>query len=102
MVKPEKLAQEIVSDHMTVGDIKWLISEHSTSDPRREKLLAAVYPGYPEVKKRFYILLDYCKHGVDTAEIEDLHLQALNAYSAAAFQLGFAAAMQLRNPTEEP
>jgi hypothetical protein len=91
-MKPEKeaynLARGMVSDHMTIGDIEWLIRNHSIADPRREKLLAAVYPGYPEVKEALAKAL--------TPEIEDLHLQEINAYAAAAFQLGFAAAMQLR------
>ena len=94
-MKPEKLAREIVADHMNTGDIEWLIRNHSTSDPRRQKLLAAVYPGYPDVRKGLSIALDYSKAG-GTPDIEDLHWQEVNAYAAAAFQLGFAAAMQLR------
>src|SRR5437016_5617614 len=83
----EELARQIVADHLTMGDIEWLIRNHSTNDPRREKLLAAVSPGYPKVREELAIELGYCKVS-DTPEIEDLHWQEVNAYAAAAFQLG--------------
>jgi hypothetical protein len=89
IMKPEELAREIVSQHMTVGDLEWLIREHMTGDARRDKLLAAVDPTYPEVREA----LTEANVG---AEIEDLHLREVNAYAGAAFALGFAAAMQLR------
>lgn len=83
------LARELVSELVMIDDIHWLIRERSTSDPRRQKLLDAVYPGYSEVREAL-------SKAKVTAEIEDLHLQEVNAYAGAAFQLGFAAAMQLR------
>ena len=88
-MKPETLARELVAEHMTVGDLEWLIRQHLTGDPRRDKLLAAVDPTYPEVREAL------TEANVGT-EIEDLHLRELNAYAGAAFALGFAAAMQLR------
>jgi len=96
-MKPEQLAREIVSEHMTIGEIEWLIRQHSTSDPRREKLLAAVCPRYPEVREALSRCLGYCKNLVEfDDDIEDLHRQEVNAYASAGFALGFVAAMQLK------
>ena len=93
------LAREMVAEHLTMGDIEWLVRSHSTADSR-EKLLEAAYPGYLAVKEDLSVALGYSKAS-GTPDIEDLHLRVVNAYAAAAFQLGFAAAMQLKGKKED-
>jgi hypothetical protein len=88
------LAREIVAEHLTIGDIEWFVRSHAANEST-EKLLEAAYPGYLAVKEDLSVALGYSKVS-GAPDIEDLHLRAVNAYSAAAFALGFAAAMQLK------
>ena len=103
-MKPEqeayKLAREMVAEHLTIEDLHWWVLERAHRDPRWRKLLAAICPGYPEVTKELSKQIGYCKTG-ETPNIEELHWREVNAYTGAAFALGFSAGMQLKVGKQE-